>query len=68
MAQFTGMDLIKAGFQVYSYTFGSPRVGNAEYMIYSEDMYADVHHVVWHQDVVPHSPLDIGYSFTNVCP
>ena len=48
LAQITGVDLINAGFKVDSYTFGAPRLGNAEYLLYSEEMYSDVHHVVWH--------------------
>ena len=65
----TGMNLIKAGFKVSSYTFGTPRLGNKEYLAYSDDMFEDVRHVVWHQDPTPHNPNNnILEVYVNSCP
>ena len=48
LAQLSGMDLINAGYEVSSYIFGTPRIGNIEFITFSNSKYSDLHYVVNH--------------------
>jgi len=66
MAQLTGMDLIKAGYDVQMYNFGQPRIGDAAYSAYSKTKFPKQYRVVHHRDMVPHNPGE-ALGFVQTC-
>lgn len=57
LATLTAMDLLQAGVIVRLFTFGSPRVGNDQFVAYASQKIASRYRVTHNRDMVVHIPL-----------
>jgi predicted lipase len=57
LAQLTVVDLQAAGYPVVSYHIGCPRVGDADFSKFVQNMLPDIHRIVHDNDIVPQVPL-----------
>jgi Lipase (class 3) len=67
LAQLTSMDLLKAGITTDAlYTFGQPRIGDANYASLATGKLS-TWRVVHNADIVPHVPATTGMDFVHSC-
>ena len=57
LATLTALDLLQAGITVRLFTFGSPRVGNDQFVIYASEKIASRYRVTHNRDMVVHVPM-----------
>jgi hypothetical protein len=67
LATLTAIDMKNAGISnIFSYHYGSPRIGNQAFMQYIKNVLPDAHRVVHDCDTVPHVPYE-AMGFWHIC-